>query len=806
MQQSYPGQPPQFAGPPHPGGPPGPGGAAAQPNRIDPLQIPRPSPQGPDVVVYETRSSEPIPPPPSSSRFVVRDRGCCSPRFIRSTLYYVPQTNDLQTTCNMPLALVVAPMALPDPADDPIQVVDLGEMGPVRCGRCKAYVNPFMKWTNGGKNFTCNFCGYNNACPEPYVCYLGPDNRRRDANERPELSRGTVEFAAPAEYMVRPPMPVVHFFLIDVTQQAITTGATAATCKCIEEVLDSIQGGDRALVGIATFDNSVHFYALRPGQSQPQMLVMADIADVYAPLGAPLTARLSQCRDELVTLLQAIPTYFAHNTIRDSCGAAAIEAAIEVLKPTGGKVHAFLSLLPGIGSRGLKTRPDYQLTLDKAEKEKQGNILSADPSYKSLGEEAAAYQIAIDLFLAGQLYMDVSTLSDLPMSTGGSVYNYSPFNPALDQDQLLNDLKWNVARPQALEGILRVRCSAGLEVEAYSGAFSKRVTNPTDIDLAALDCDKALVARIVHVDKLTPGTEAYFQCALLYTTTSGARRIRVHTLALPVADSMAALFKGSDLDAQLAVLTRQVATGLPGSTLAAGRELVINRVVATLFSYRRYCASVSSNVQLILPEALKLYILYSLGIHKGAGLRSDAKSDERALWLFQVLTSPCARLMPMLLPRLVAVHQLLEQVAAQPDMPLERLLMSASLFLSSEVLHPGGVYLLENGHDALLYLDKATEPALVSDLMGVGSMEELARHVAPLPLVPRDGPASRLLAELLQLMRLERCSYMRTRVVRKADPLETLFRNLMVEDLSNAGASYVDYLCTVHKLIQTRMS
>ena len=50
----------------------------------------------------------------------------------------------------------------------------------------------------------------------------------------------------------------------------------------------------------------------------------------------------------------------------------------------------------------------------------------------------------------------------------------------------------------------------------------------------------------------------YLQCALLYTTTDGARRVRVSTLALPVSDQMGAVFKGADLDSQLASLTRQV--------------------------------------------------------------------------------------------------------------------------------------------------------------------------------------------------------------------------------------------------------
>lgn len=41
----------------------------------------------------------------------------------------------------------------------PPPVVDLGELGPVRCKRCKAYMNPNMMFIDGGRRFQCVFCG-----------------------------------------------------------------------------------------------------------------------------------------------------------------------------------------------------------------------------------------------------------------------------------------------------------------------------------------------------------------------------------------------------------------------------------------------------------------------------------------------------------------------------------------------------------------------------------------------------------------------------------------------------------------------
>jgi len=39
-----------------------------------------------------------------------------------------------------------------------LPVVDLGQMGPVRCNRCKAYMCPFMVFIDGGRKFQCSFC------------------------------------------------------------------------------------------------------------------------------------------------------------------------------------------------------------------------------------------------------------------------------------------------------------------------------------------------------------------------------------------------------------------------------------------------------------------------------------------------------------------------------------------------------------------------------------------------------------------------------------------------------------------------
>lgn len=73
---------------------------------------------------------------------------------------------------------------------------------------------------------------------------MGPDGRRYDSEQRPELSKGSVEFLANMRpYMVREPMRPEHLFLIETSGAAIELGVLRTLCAALERVLDSFVGG-----------------------------------------------------------------------------------------------------------------------------------------------------------------------------------------------------------------------------------------------------------------------------------------------------------------------------------------------------------------------------------------------------------------------------------------------------------------------------------------------------------------------------------------------------------------------------------
>ena len=72
---------------------------------------------------------------------------------------------------------------------------------------------------------------------------------------------------------VRPPMPPVFFFMIDVSVSAINSGMLATTTAAIKSTLDNLPGADRTRVGFLTYDAHLHFYNLKSTLTQPQMMV-----------------------------------------------------------------------------------------------------------------------------------------------------------------------------------------------------------------------------------------------------------------------------------------------------------------------------------------------------------------------------------------------------------------------------------------------------------------------------------------------------------------------------------------------------
>ena len=71
-------------------------------------------------------------------------------------------------TLNLPLGVVVQPFAEAAENEPSVQMVSNQEEEPLlRCGRCKAYVNPFWEF-NHDATAVCNLCKFSNTLSPRY--------------------------------------------------------------------------------------------------------------------------------------------------------------------------------------------------------------------------------------------------------------------------------------------------------------------------------------------------------------------------------------------------------------------------------------------------------------------------------------------------------------------------------------------------------------------------------------------------------------------------------------------------------------
>ncbi|XP_040462648.1 protein transport protein Sec24C isoform X1 [Falco naumanni] len=817
-----------YPGTPNYGSPPGP---PPPPKRLDPDSIPSPQlnelpPQqkprhridpdaipSPIQVIEDDRSnrgSEPFVtgvrgqvPPLVTTNFLVKDQGNASPRYIRCTSYNIPCTSDMAKQSQVPLAAVIKPLATLPPEETLPYLVDHGESGPVRCNRCKAYMCPFMQFIEGGRRFQCCFCSCVTEVPPHYFQHLDHTGKRVDFYDRPELSLGSYEFLATVDYCKNNkfPSPPAFIFMIDVSYNAVKSGLVRLICEELKSLLNYLprEGNmeESAIrVGFVTYNKVLHFYNVKSSLAQPQMMVVSDVADMFVPLLDGFLVNVNESRTVIASLLDQIPEMFADTRETETVFAPVIQAGLEALKAAecAGKLFIFHTSLPIAEAPGkLKNRDDKKLI--NTDKEK--TLFQPQTSfYNNLAKECVAQGCCVDLFLFPNQYLDVATLGVVTYQTGGSIYKYAYFQLETDQDRFLNDLRRDVQKEVGFDAVMRVRTSTGIRATDFFGAFY--MSNTTDVEMAGLDCDKTITVEFKHDDKLSEDSGALLQCALLYTSCAGQRRLRIHNLSLNCCTQLADLYRNCETDTLINYLAKYAYRGVLSSPVKTVRDALINQCAQILACYRKNCASPSSAGQLILPECMKLLPVYLNCVLKSDVLQPapEVTTDDRA-YIRQLVTSmDVAETNVFFYPRLLPL-----QTKADVDSDS----LPPAIRNSEERLSKGDIYLLENGLNIFVWVGVNVQQGLIQNLFGVSSFGQISSALSTLPVL--ENPFSKKVRSVINMLQMQRSRYMKLIIVKQEDKLEMLFKHFLVEDKSlSGGASYVDFLCHMHKEIRQLLS
>ncbi|KAF7262543.1 hypothetical protein EG68_00236 [Paragonimus skrjabini miyazakii] len=535
---------------------------------------------------------------------------------------------------------------------------------------------------------------------------------------RPEIRSATVEFIAPPEYMLRPPQPATYLFCLDVSRTAVASGYLRFVCERLAASLKRIPGDSRRQIGFITFDSAVHFYKLC-GDAM-RVMICPDLEEPFLPDYEGLINRIEDSSEALQDFLLRLPDSFASTTDLGNCLGSTLQIGLKLIGGNGGRITAFNTCLPNTGAGSLQMREEQNDRITPDFKK----LGPAIDFYKTLALDCAAQQVAVDLFIMNSQYCDIATLSGAARFSGGCVYHYPdfycppsacqtgstdltaqagntydgitpPHSLAADQasscstipielERFRRDFDRYLSRKIGFEAVMRIRCTHGLSIQAFHGSFFVRSTDLMSLPNVSPDAGFAVQLGISEsVDKYS---SVCCQAAILYTSAKGDRRIRVHTLCLPVVHNASEVFQGADQGTIACLIGKMAVDRAINSGVQNAREAMANSVADVLTAFALAtgltAASSISSYAIACPPCLRLLALYVCGLLRYPAFRvgSPLRIDDRSAALERLKSAPPDDMLTLIYPRLYAVHQFVAKPVGSSNLTLAQ--KAATLCLS----------------------------------------------------------------------------------------------------------------------------
>lgn len=696
-----------------------------------------------------------LPPPPiilpSNATLIPGNEQANAPHeYLRSTLNVVPTTHSLLKKSKLPFALCISPyVALRDEEENvPVSKDTII----CRCRRCRGYINPFVTLTENDKRWRCNFCGLQNDIPQAYD-YDQLQQQEVNRWDRAELTHSVMEFIAPKEYMARAPAPLVYFFFIDVSADAINSGVASTVAREILMNLDNIPDKHGTTkICVVGVDSALHLFKFKEGLDEaPELLVVSDLETAYTPSPTGLSVKLSENRKAIELMLTNFSTYFEGTANTHFALGPALRFGYLMLEGSGGKMMVFSSSLPSIGEGKLTIRDDSAVS-GKA-KEVQTLMRAADKFYKSFAVQCSSAQISIDLFLTGSKYQDVASLSNLLRYTAGQTHYYPSWNGENREDvtKFSMEISKHLSMECALEAVLRIRCSTGFRTSQFYGNFFNRSSDLCSFPFFPRDQGYVIE---VSIEENIPKPVVYFQAAVLHTTCYGERRIRVINLALPTSSKLDDIYASADQLAITNYLTHIAIAKALDSSLPNARDFLVKSAADLLSVYHKELVpgNTAGGSHLQITSSLKMLPLLLYSLTKHAAFRDEkVPVDHRAIAFNNLGSWPLTQLIKYIYPTMYLLHDLPldaglpEQIVeVDPETGDERIVygdivLPPPINCSKTTWDKYGLYLIDTATELFLWVSGDVIPELLQDLFGVNSVHEIESGKQELPeLLPEE--------------------------------------------------------------------
>ena len=680
----------------------------------------------------------------------------CSSDFISTTSSIFPKNLQTLSQLEIPMSISLSPL---NNSNIDIPYINYGENTFPRCTSCKAYMNPFIKFIEGGDKWICNMCYTINTTEEFYYSELDKNGIRTDINEKPELCSGSYEIYANKSYWKKnkTPTEALYVFAFETSTWAIDSGFFTACIESVKDVINnnSFYNGNKVKISIITYNIGIDFYSYNDKSTQPQMLTVNE-DPVFLPTNINnLIFNLEKDKEKIFQIIDNIQSTFNTNNqnmpnshCKDSLQIfQAIVGGYLIGRKLGGKIIIFSS------SNNLNSIPKMVVGIEKNMTKEQIAYSAHDQT--KLGKMGIALtneNMSVDIFASADTDISTYTLNQICEYSNGHFYFYKKFKLDLHYKNIFNQLRRVLSRTTCWEGVNRTRFSSGYGISGYSTPIL--IANNQQFVFPVGDCDQNYLFSISpSEDKIEGESEKkeinnnyinnydleeknkylYIQSALLYSYGDGTRRIRIHNLCLPLSTDIRQIYSGINSEFVATYYLKETINKLYKT------KNIANSIISTDTQFKHFIDKVMSSQNRLDKELLPNldYLpLYMIGMFKHRIFCKEEIEKNYDIDISNYLRISLQKLssqeiITFLVPSIYSLHELeTDKNIGTYNQETGEFNMPKIISSSKSSMEDNGLYLFDNGYMLIIYVRKNLSTNIFQSLFGVESFNFLTQIVS----------------------------------------------------------------------------
>ena len=371
--------------------------------------------------------------------------------YLRTTINVFPKTEEQIKQTSIPIGLYISPTSIFKKEND-IPIINYGEENDVpRCRneKCKAFMNPFVKFKNEGEKWECNFCKSTNKTSDYLFDSIDNINSKIDYDKKMELNNGSYEFILNRSYWKnnRIPNSPNYYFLIDISYKSIESGFSQCVLETIKDCIlnNYFYNYDtfNIKVCIITYDTCIHFYSVNNKSNQFVMLCVNE-DDVFIPTYKDnLLISLKDNKNKLIQIIESIQNNISNNLINNKPeikNATKIFDAIKSVNELGGVLGGKILLFSGSNVKSLKLMIDSDEN-NKLDENESEYLVRGASNLSKLGIDITYNNFSVNVFQTCNEYTKLISLNQICDNSNGNIYFYKNFNPDIHYKNIYNQIK-----------------------------------------------------------------------------------------------------------------------------------------------------------------------------------------------------------------------------------------------------------------------------------------------------------------------------------------------------------------------------